>query len=151
MPNAFPKLRECHEPSESTIVRGRRPISPGNTKRLSKPFSGPSRNTSLGDGGRRVHLLFTDGLFEVEVAEDEYCGAERLLAAVGKRNAASRSSIIWRGSGRDLTVLRFRAVYGRYVPPRSGTEAHGPRRFESAGCVKQRRKNVSAYRRLDVP
>jgi PAS domain S-box-containing protein len=30
-------------------------------------------------------VLFTDGLFEVEVAEDEYYGAERLLAAVSKR------------------------------------------------------------------
>src|SRR5260370_24882436 len=30
-------------------------------------------------------VLFTDGLFEVEVAEDEYYGAERLLAALGKR------------------------------------------------------------------
>jgi serine phosphatase RsbU (regulator of sigma subunit) len=30
-------------------------------------------------------VLFTDGIFEVETAEDEYYGAERLLAAVRKR------------------------------------------------------------------
>ena len=30
-------------------------------------------------------VLFTDGLFEVEMADDEYYGAERLLAAVRKR------------------------------------------------------------------
>jgi phosphoserine phosphatase RsbU/P len=30
-------------------------------------------------------VLFTDGLFEVETAEDDYYGAERLLAAVRKR------------------------------------------------------------------
>jgi phosphoserine phosphatase RsbU/P len=30
-------------------------------------------------------VLFTDGLFEVEVADDEYYGAERLLAAVRER------------------------------------------------------------------
>src|ERR1700745_1823037 len=30
-------------------------------------------------------VLFTDGLFEVEMANDEYYGAERLLAAVCKR------------------------------------------------------------------
>jgi PAS domain S-box-containing protein len=30
-------------------------------------------------------VLFTDGLFEVETAEDDYYGADRLLAAVGKR------------------------------------------------------------------
>jgi phosphoserine phosphatase RsbU/P len=30
-------------------------------------------------------VLFTDGVFEVEVADDEYYGAERLLEAVGKR------------------------------------------------------------------
>ena len=30
-------------------------------------------------------VLFTDGLFEVETAEDDYYGADRLLAAVRKR------------------------------------------------------------------
>lgn len=30
-------------------------------------------------------VLFTDGLFEVETADDEYYGADRLLAAVRKR------------------------------------------------------------------
>jgi phosphoserine phosphatase RsbU/P len=30
-------------------------------------------------------VLFTDGLFEVETAEDDYYGADRLLAAIGKR------------------------------------------------------------------
>jgi len=43
-------------------------------------------------------VLFTDGLFEVEVAEDGYCGAEHLLVAVGKRMQLPRCSIIWRGS-----------------------------------------------------
>jgi len=32
------------------------------------------------------------------------------------------------------------------VPPRSGTEAHGPRRFEQEGCVKM----GETYRRIGV-
>jgi sigma-B regulation protein RsbU (phosphoserine phosphatase) len=43
------------------------------------------QNTHCEASANDLVVLFTDGLFEVEMAEDEYYGAERLLAAVGKR------------------------------------------------------------------
>jgi sigma-B regulation protein RsbU (phosphoserine phosphatase) len=61
------------------------------------PFQGPQgpvlgiferaayHNSYVEASANDLVVLFTDGLFEVEMADDEYYGAERLLAAVRKR------------------------------------------------------------------
>jgi serine phosphatase RsbU (regulator of sigma subunit) len=44
-------------------------------------YQNSQRQASVND----LVVLFTDGLFEFEMADDEYYGVERLLAAVCKR------------------------------------------------------------------
>src|SRR5580704_347672 len=56
-------------------------------------------------------VLFTDGLFEVEVAEDEYYGAERLLAAVGKRMQLPAAQLF----GEVVAEIQRCCVSGRFT------------------------------------
>jgi sigma-B regulation protein RsbU (phosphoserine phosphatase) len=56
-------------------------------------------------------VLFTDGLFEVEVAEDEYYGAERLLAAVGKRMQLPAAQLF----GEVVAEIQQCCVSGRFT------------------------------------
>ncbi len=56
-------------------------------------------------------VLFTDGLFEVEVADDEYYGAERLLAAVGKRMHLPATQLF----GEVVAEIQQSCVSGRFT------------------------------------
>jgi PAS domain S-box-containing protein len=56
-------------------------------------------------------VLFTDGLFEVEVADDEYYGAERLLAAVSKRMSLPTGQLF----GEVVAEVRRSCVSGRFT------------------------------------
>jgi serine phosphatase RsbU (regulator of sigma subunit) len=80
-------------------------------------------------------VLFTDGLFEVETTDDEYYGADRLLAAVRKRMHLSARQLF----GEAVAEIQGSCISGqfqrRYVPARSGTVADRARRFEPEGCV----------------
>jgi serine phosphatase RsbU (regulator of sigma subunit) len=55
-------------------------------------------------------VLFTDGLFEVETADDEYYGADRLLAAVRKRMHLSARQLF----GEVLAEIRGSCISGQF-------------------------------------
>jgi phosphoserine phosphatase RsbU/P len=56
-------------------------------------------------------VLFTDGLFEVEMANDEYYGAERLLAAVCKRISLPTGQLF----GEVVAEVRRSCVSGQFT------------------------------------
>jgi len=56
-------------------------------------------------------VLFTDGIFEVEVADSEYYGAERLLAAVGKRMHLPAAQLF----GEVVAEIQQSCVSGRFM------------------------------------
>jgi phosphoserine phosphatase RsbU/P len=56
-------------------------------------------------------VLFTDGLFEVEMADDEYYGAERLLAAVSKRMSLPTGQLF----GEVVAEIRRSCVSGQFT------------------------------------
>jgi phosphoserine phosphatase RsbU/P len=56
-------------------------------------------------------VLFTDGLFEVEVADDDYYGAERLLEAVGKRMHLTASELF----GEVVAEIQSSCISGRFT------------------------------------
>ena len=56
-------------------------------------------------------MLFTDGLFEVETADDEYYGADRLLAAVRKRMHLSAGQIF----GEVVAEIQGSCISGQFT------------------------------------
>ena len=56
-------------------------------------------------------VLFTDGLFEVETADDEYYGADRLLAAVGKRMHLSARQLF----GEVVAEIQGSCISGQFT------------------------------------
>jgi phosphoserine phosphatase RsbU/P len=56
-------------------------------------------------------MLFTDGLFEVETADDEYYGADRLLAAVRKRMHLAAQELI----GEVVAEIRGSCMSGQFT------------------------------------
>jgi phosphoserine phosphatase RsbU/P len=56
-------------------------------------------------------VLFTDGLFEVEVADDDYYGADRLLAAVSKRMQLPAAQLF----GEVVAEIQGSCVSGRFT------------------------------------
>ena len=56
-------------------------------------------------------VLFTDGLFEVETAEDDYYGADRLLAAMGKRMHLAAAQLI----GEVVAEIQGSCISGQFT------------------------------------
>jgi PAS domain S-box-containing protein len=56
-------------------------------------------------------VLFTDGLFEVETADDEYYGADRLLAAVRKRMHLSAGQLF----GEVVAEIQGSCISGKFT------------------------------------
>jgi PAS domain S-box-containing protein len=56
-------------------------------------------------------VLFTDGLFEVETAEDDYYGADRLLAAVRKRMHLAARQLF----GEVVTEIQGACISGKFT------------------------------------
>ena len=61
--------------------------------------------------GNDLLVLFTDGLFEVETAEDDYYGADRLLAAMRRRMHLAAGQLI----GEVVAEIQGSCISGQFT------------------------------------
>jgi sigma-B regulation protein RsbU (phosphoserine phosphatase) len=69
------------------------------------------RNSYGSASANDLLVLFTDGLFEVETAEDDYYGADRLLAAMGKRMHLAAAQLI----GEVVAEIQGSCISGQFT------------------------------------